>query len=139
MEQESYILNSIEKLNNTIDKFKTNNCEQNDMIIIELLKGITVVEKESASGEVIFYLLKGNYFQSDLATAQFVNNLYIYDVVTLNTYFDIYLEQVYENELTQDAIVNNINYMRSLITKINSDLLSIFNEKLASYNEAFKL
>jgi len=111
----------------------------NDTIIIELLKGIAVLEKETATGDIIFNLLKENYFSNELLTANFIDNLYKYEESTLSTYFDIYLEQVYENIITPEEITNYVNNMRGLITQINSNLVSVFNEKLSNYNTSFKL
>ena len=139
MGSKSYILDIIEKLNKTINNYKNSTCDMNDTIIIELLKGIAVLEKETATGDIIFNLLKENYFSNELLTANFIDNLYKYEESTLSTYFDIYLEQVYENIITPEEITNYVNNMRGLITQINSNLVSVFNEKLSNYNTSFKL
>lgn len=139
MDNKEYIKSCLTKLNNTSNNLVTDNCTKEDIIMINLLKGIIVVEKESATGTTLYNQLKGNYFQSDLSTADFVNKLYIYDIDTLKTYLDIYLEQTFENGVTTIEIESKINEMRALIEQINVELLTVFNEKLKKYNNEFKL
>lgn len=130
MEPSSYINDCKDNLDTIINDFKHDNLDDKDKIFIELLAGITIVEKESADADKIFNMLKINYFQSDLMTAHFVNGLYSHDDKILDEYLNIYLEQVIENELTQNDIQNKINYIKNIFQIIKPDLLESIDNKL---------
>ena len=130
MEPSSYINDCKGNLDTIINDFKYDNLDDKDKIFIELLAGITIVEKESADADKIFNMLKINYFQSDLMTARFVNGLYSHDDKILDEYLDIYLEQVIENEVTQNDIQNKINYIKNIFQIIKPNLLESIDNKL---------
>ena len=130
MEPSSYINDCKGNLDTIINDFKYDNLDDKDKIFIELLAGITIVEKESADADKIFNMLKINYFQNDLMTAHFVNGLYSHDNKILDEYLDIYIEQVIENELTQNDIQSKINYIKNIFQIIKPDLLESIDNKL---------
>ncbi len=139
METDSYISNCKNNLSIIINNFKYDNLSDNDKIFIQLLAGITVVEKESADVDKIFNMLQNNYFQSALATAHFVNSLYNCDLGCLNEYLDIYLEQVYENELTQEDIKDKIDFIKGIYSIINPTLIEVIDTKVSRYANDIKL
>jgi len=130
VEPSSYINDCKGNLDTIINDFKYDNLDDKDKIFIELLAGITIVEKESADADKIFNMLKINYFQNDLMTAHFVNGLYSHDNKILDEYLDIYIEQVIENELTQNDIQSKINYIKNIFQIIKPDLLESIDNKL---------
>lgn len=122
----------IEKLDKTTNNFLNNICSDIDNNIINLLKEIIVVEKETISGEKLFNQLKENYFENDEATSNFVNNLYNYDLNTISDYLDIYIEQAYENEMDENYINEKIYTITNILRNINPELVILLEEKLTN-------
>lgn len=129
----------LEKLDKTINNFLQGTCDVQDSNIIALLEKIIVVEKETATSNILFNMLKENYFQSDSATINFVNKMYEFDVETLSSYMDIYLEQLYEGETNEEEITEDLQEMYSLLKQINPLLCNIFEHKKLLYNEHSRL
>lgn len=122
----------LEKLEETSNNFLNDKCNDLDRNIVDLLKEIIVVEKETISSEKIFNQLKENYFENDDATSNFVNNLYNYDLNTISDYLDIYMEQAYENEMDENYINEKIYTITSILKRINSELIILLEEKLTN-------
>ena len=122
----------LEKLEETSNNFLNDKCTDLDRNIVDLLKEIIVVEKETISSEKIFNQLKENYFENDDATSNFVNNLYNYDLNTISDYLDIYMEQAYENEMDENYINEKIYTITSILKRINSELIILLEEKLTN-------
>lgn len=139
MENEDIIERSLTNLNETSRKFLTDNCAENDLIMVDLLKGITIVEKETVSAQLLFNQLKENYFQTDLVTAKFINNLYMYDFDTMGNYFDIYLEQVYSSEVDEAGVKKKINDMKVLLEAVDDHLVTLFEQKIEEHSSSLKL
>lgn len=129
----------LKKLDKTINNFLQGTCDEQDSNIIALLEKIIVVEKETATSNILFNMLKENYFQSDSATINFVNKMYEFDVETLSSYMDIYLEQLYEGETNEEEITEDLQEMYSLLKQINPLLCNIFEHKKLSYKEHSRL
>ncbi len=127
------------QLEKSIDNFLQGNCDEQEHNIMTLLSKIIVVEKETATANILFNMLKENYFQSDSATVDFVNKLYVFDVKILDVYMNIYLEQLYASE-TNDAEINkDLQEMSQLLKKINPDLCTILEQKKLSYKKDIAL
>ncbi len=127
------------QLEKSIDNFLQGNCDEQERNIMTLLSKIIVVEKETATANILFNMLKENYFQSDSATVDFVNKLYVFDVKILDVYMNIYLEQLYASE-TNDAEINkDLQEMLQLLKKINPDLCTILEQKKLSYKKDIAL
>ncbi len=127
------------QLEKSIDNFLQGNCDEQERNIMTLLSKIIVVEKETATANILFNMLKENYFQSDSATVDFVNKLYVFDVKILDVYMNIYLEQLYASE-TNDAEINkDLQEMSQLLKKINPDLCTILEQKKLSYKKDIAL
>ena len=122
----------IEKLEKLSKDFLADTLDEKETNIVSLLSEIIVVEKESICAERIISQLKESYFESDEATALFINKLYDYDVDTISEYLDIYIEQAYEDELTDDDINNKINTITNLIRNIKPELVILLEEKLTN-------
>lgn len=129
----------LEKLDKTINSFLQGTCDEQDSNIIALLGKIIVVEKETATSNILFNMLKENYFQSDSATINFVNKMYEFDVETLSSYMNIYLEQLYEGETNEEEINEDLKEMLGLFKRINPVLCNIFEHKKLSYKEHSRL
>lgn len=129
----------LKKLDKTINNFLQGTCDEQDSNIIALLEKIIVVEKETATSNILFNMLKENYFQSDSATINFVNKMYEFDVETLSSYMNIYLEQLYEGETNEEEITEDLQEMYSLLKQINPLLCNIFEHKKLLYNEHSRL
>ena len=125
-------MDKLEKLSND---FLINNLDEKESNIVNLLSEIIVVEKETISAEKLFNQLKENYFESDDATALFINKLYDYDTDTINEYLDIYIEEAYEDELTENDINNKISRITDLVRNINPELVILLEEKLTNVLE----
>lgn len=139
MQKEDYISLSLDKLKQTIEQFKMDTLDSQGKTIINLLKGIMVVEKQSATPISIYNQLKESYFQSDLATAHFICSLYGYEPNTMDMYLDICLEQVFEDEIDMNVIKDRVNKLRGLMRSISSELEASLNQKLQKYQLEFKL
>jgi len=122
----------LKKLEETSNNFLNDKCSELDKNIINLLKEIIVVEKETISSEKLFNQLKENYFENDEATINFVNNLYNYDLNTISDYLDIYIEQAYENEMDENYINEKIYTITSILRNINPELVILLEEKLTN-------
>lgn len=122
----------LKKLDETSNNFLNDKCSELDKNIINLLKEIIVVEKETISSEKLFNQLKENYFENDEATINFVNNLYNYDLNTISDYLDIYIEQAYENEMDENYINEKIYTITSILRNINPELVILLEEKLTN-------
>lgn len=122
----------MEKLNKLSEDFLADTLDEKETNIVNLLSEIIVVEKETICAEKLFNQLKESYFESDEATALFINKLYEYDVDTISDYLDIYIEQAYEDELTDDDINNKISIITSLIRNIKPELVILLEEKLTN-------
>lgn len=122
----------LEKLQETSNNFLNNKCNDRDTNIINLLKEIIVVEKETISAENLFNQLKENYFENDVTTSNFVNNLYNYDLKTISDYLDIYMEQAYENEIDENYINEKIYKITDILRNIDSELVILLEEKLTN-------
>lgn len=129
----------LERLDKTINNFLQGTCDKKDSNIIALLEKIIVVEKETATANILFNMLKENYFQSDSATSNFVNKMYEFDTETLSSYMNIYLEQLYEGETKEKEITEDLQKMLSLLKQINPILCDIFEHKRLSYKEHSRL
>lgn len=129
----------LERLDKTINNFLQGTCDEKDSNIIALLEKIIVVEKETATANILFNMLKENYFQSDSATSNFVNKMYEFDTETLSSYMNIYLEQLYEGETKEKEITEDLQKMLSLLKQINPILCDIFEHKRLSYKEHSRL
>ena len=122
----------LKKLDSTSNNFLNNNCSDKDKNIVDLLKEIIVVEKETISGEKIYNQLKESYFENDDSTSNFVNNLYNYDLNTISEYLDIYMEQAYENEMDENYINEKIYNITNILRNINPELVILLEEKLTN-------
>ncbi len=129
----------LERLDKTINNFLQGTCDDKDSNIIALLEKIIVVEKETATANILFNMLKENYFQSDSATINFVNKMYEFDTETLSSYMNIYLEQLYEGETKEEEIAEDLQEMFILLRQINPTLCDIFEHKRLSYKEHSRL
>lgn len=138
MPTEQYINDSLNMLKDTLNRFEKDILNDNDKVILELLNNIIVVEKETATPEVVFMQLKESYFQSDLVTANFIQNMYGHDAKTLETYLDICLEQASENALDIEDFNEKVSSIRDLLKKISPDILEQFDKKVVQY-DGFKL
>lgn len=125
----------LKKLEETFNNYLNDKCNNDDTIIINLLSEIIVVEKEYLDGEKLFNQLKENYFENDDTTSSFVMGLYNYDNNTIETYIDIYLEQVYESELNDDDINNKIIKLNDLLININPEYAIVIEKKLNEINK----
>lgn len=124
----------LELLNKLSTSFLSNELNEKEDSIIKLLKEIIVVEKETVSGEKIFNQLKGNYFESDEQTINFINGLFNYNVDTINLYIDIYLEQAYNNEMNDNDINNKILNINNILLSINPEFVLLLENKLQNIN-----
>lgn len=122
----------LEKLKETSNNFLNNTCNEKDTNIINLLREIIVVEKETISAEKLFNQLKENYFENDDSTSMFVNKLYNYDYKTISDYLDIYLEQAYENEINENYINEKIYKITDILKNIDPELVILLEEKLTN-------
>ncbi len=122
----------LKKLESTSNNFLNDTCSDKDKNILDLLKEIIVVEKETISGENIYNQLKENYFENDDSTSNFVNNLYNYDLNTISDYLDIYMEQAYENEMDENYINEKIYNITTILKNINPELVILLEEKLTN-------
>ena len=122
----------LKKLESTSNNFLNDTCSDKDKNILDLLKEIIVVEKESISGENIYNQLKESYFENDDSTSNFVNNLYNYDLNTISDYLDIYVEQAYENEMDENYINEKIYNITTILKNINPELVILLEEKLTN-------
>lgn len=122
----------LKKLESTSNNFLNDNCSDKDKNILDLLKEIIVVEKETISGENIYNQLKESYFENDDSTSNFVNNLYNYDLNTISDYLDIYVEQAYENEMDENYINEKIYNITTILKNINPELVILLEEKLTN-------
>ena len=120
----------MEKLERLSENFLIGKLDEKEKNIVDLLSEIIVVEKETISGEKLFNQLKENYFESDEATALFINKLYDYDINTISEYLDIYIEEAYEDEITEDDINNKISKITNLVRNINPELVILLERKL---------
>lgn len=125
----------LKKLEETFNNYLNDKCNNDDTIIINLLSEIIVVEKEYLDGEKLFNQLKESYFENDDTTSSFVMGLYNYDNNTIETYIDIYLEQVYESELNDDDINNKIIKLNNLLININPEYAIVIEKKLNEINK----
>ena len=122
----------LKKLESTSNNFLNDTCSDKDKNILDLLKEIIVVEKETISGENIYNQLKESYFENDDSTSNFVNNLYNYDLNTISDYLDIYVEQAYENEMDENYINEKIYNITNILRNINPELVILLEEKLTN-------
>lgn len=122
----------LKKLESTSNNFLNDTCSDKDKNILDLLKEIIVVEKETISGENIYNQLKESYFENDDSTSNFVNNLYNYDLNTISDYLDIYVEQAYENEMDENYINEKIYNITTILKNINPELVILLEEKLTN-------
>lgn len=120
----------MEKLERLSENFLIGKLDEKEKNIVDLLSEIIVVEKETISGEKLFNQLKENYFESDEATALFINKLYDYDINTISEYLDIYIEEAYEDEITEDDINNKISKITNLVRNINPEFVILLERKL---------
>lgn len=125
----------MDKLERLSDNFLVGSLDEVEANIINLLNEIIVVEKETISAEKIFNQLKENYFESDEATASFINKLYDYDIDTISEYLDIYIEEAYEDELTETDINNRIYKITDIVRQIKPELVILLEEKLTNVKE----
>ena len=122
----------LKKLESTSNNFLNDTCSDKDKNILDLLKEIIVVEKETISGKNIYNQLKESYFENDDSTSNFVNNLYNYDLNTISDYLDIYVEQAYENEMDENYINEKIYNITNILRNINPELVILLEEKLTN-------
>jgi len=122
----------MEKLERLSNNFLAGQLDEKEKNIVNLLSEIIVVEKETICAEKLFNQLKESYLESDEATALFINKLYEYDVDAISEYLDIYIEQAYEDELTDDDINNKISTITNLIRNIKPELVVLLEEKLTN-------
>lgn len=124
----------LEMLENTSNNFLNDKLTNQDTNIINLLKEIIVVEKETISKDRLYNQLKENYFESDELTTSFINRLYEYEESAISEYIDIYLEQAYEDEISDDDINQKINDINNTLKNIDPKFLIILDKKLRNYN-----
>lgn len=125
----------MDKLERLSDDFLIDSCDEVETNIINLLNEIIVVEKETISSEKLFNQLKENYFESDESTALFINKLYDYDIDTISEYLDIYIEEAYAGELTENDINEKIYKLTDLMRQIKPELVILLEEKLTNTKE----
>ena len=95
MTKEQFISECYKVLDKFVNNFKNGCMDERDICLYGFLKEIIVVEELTISRDILFEQLKGNYFQTDLATSLFIMKLYTKKEDTIFEYFDIYLEQIF--------------------------------------------
>lgn len=124
----------LDKLNELSNNFLNNTMNDTEKNFIALLKEIIVVEKETISADRLFNQLKGSYFESDELTCNFINGLYNLDVDSIKTYIDIYVEQAYEGEMTDNDVNEKINNLNNILVSINPEYVALIETKLRNLN-----
>ncbi len=139
MTPNEYILLAQNNLDETIKRYKEGTLSPLDKQIMDMLGEIIIVEEKTASTSALFNQLKESYFHSDLETATFLNQLYQHDKEAMDTYFDIYLEQLFEGEVLKDEITNRVSKMQAMLSAIAPNILATFNQKLEQYQSDFQM
>lgn len=139
MLKDEYVKVGYSKLEESVEHFHNDSLTDLDNFILKLLGEIIVVEKSSATPTVLYNQLKENYFHNDLATSDFLCRLYDYDINALDIYLDIYLEQVFEDDIENTKTTQKLNNMRTFLQNISDNLLVVFNQKIQNYIGDFKL
>ncbi len=139
MTPNEYILLAQNSLDETIKRYKDGTLSPLDKQIMDMLGEIIIVEEKTASTSALFNQLKESYFHSDLETATFLNQLYQQDKEAMDTYFDIYLEQLFEGEVLKDEITSRVSKMQAMLGMLLPDMLSTFNQKLEQYQLDFQI
>ena len=138
MTKEQFISECYKVLDKFVNNFKNGCMDERDICLYGFLKEIIVVEELTISRDILFEQLKGNYFQTDLATSLFIMKLYTKKEDTIFEYFDIYLEQNVENSIDVDDMNKNNAEMRNFLVRYFPNLIEEFDNKAAKYNTEYK-
>lgn len=114
-------MNNLEK---TTQNFLNNTMDEQDKKIVELLKGIIVIEKETITKERLYNQLKENYLDSDEQTIDFINKLYSFDYDTICELINMFIDELNSENLTKDEIDSKVNELVPILNSINSELVN---------------
>ena len=117
-------------LEKTTNNFLNDCLDEQDKKIVELLKGVIVIEKETITSERLYNQLKENYLGTDEQTIEFVNKLYMFDFDTICELINMIVDELNNENMTQEEINNKVNELIPTLNSINLELVNILNEKL---------
>lgn len=120
-------MNNLEK---TTQNFLNNTMDEQDKKIVELLKGIIVIEKETITKERLYNQLKENYLDSDEQTIDFINKLYSFDYDTICELINMFIDELNSENLTKDEIDSKVNELVPILNSINSELVNKLKENI---------
>lgn len=117
-------------LEKTTQNFLNNTMDEQDKKIVELLKGIIVIEKETITKERLYNQLKENYLDSDEQTIDFINKLYSFDYDTICELINMFIDELNSENLTKDEIDSKVNELVPILNSINSELVNKLKENI---------
>ena len=111
-------------LEKTTQNFLNDTLDSQDEKIVELLKGVIVIEKETITSERLYNQLKENYLDSDEQTIEFVNKLYMFDNDTIRELLGMIVDELNNENLTQEEIDIKVNELIPTLNSINPELVN---------------
>ena len=117
-------------LERTTQNFLNDTLDSQDKKIVELLKGVIVIEKETITSERLYNQLKENYLDSDEQTIDFVNKLYMFDNDTICELLGMIVDELNNENLTQEEIDSKVNELIPTLNSINPELVNKLKEML---------
>ena len=117
-------------LEKTTHNFLNDCLDEQDKKIVELLKGVIVIEKETITSERLYNQLKENYLDSDEQTIDFVNKLYMFDYDTICELLAMIVDELNNENLSQEEINNKLNELIPTLESINPELINKLKEIL---------
>ena len=117
-------------LERTTQNFLNDTLDSRDEKIVELLKGVIVIEKETITSERLYNQLKENYLDSDEQTIDFVNKLYMFDNDTICELLGMIVDELNNENLTQEEIDSKVNELIPTLNSINPELVNKLKEIL---------
>jgi len=117
-------------LEKTAQNFLNDCLDEQDKKIVELLKGVIVIEKETITSERLYNQLKENYLGADEQTIEFVNKLYMFDFDTICELLNMIVDELNNENLTQEEIDNKVNELIPTLNSINPELVNKLKELL---------
>lgn len=117
-------------LEKTTQNFLNNCLDEQDKKIVELLNGVIVIEKETITSERLYNQLKENYLGTDEQTIEFVNKLYMFDFDTICELINMTVDELNNENLSQEEINYKVNELISTLDSINPELSNILRQKI---------
>lgn len=117
-------------LEKTAQNFLNDSLDEQDKKIVELLKGVIVIEKETITSERLYNQLKENYLGTDEQTIEFVNKLYMFDFDILCELINMIVDELNNENLTQEEINYKVDELIPILDSINPELSNILSKKI---------